>query len=165
VLIMNVDPFGGARARFSDAVDYKFRIRPIDDAKTLVPGAAASEESIVCTFAGGSIFEAKQDATCQFNLKKKTDAVKFATRGGSFKAGGSGTKDGIRVFAGVRSDPWFLNLKRTIMYSTGMQVPKTAESNSLQGGNVLSIVIEVPKDQLSGPLLAVTAQTVGRKSP
>src|SRR5688572_20774164 len=37
VMIMNVNGFAGPSSRFSDAVDYKFRIRPIADAKTLVP--------------------------------------------------------------------------------------------------------------------------------
>ena len=44
VLIMNVHAFAFSSSRFSNAVDYKFRIRPIDDAKTLAPSTDARRE-------------------------------------------------------------------------------------------------------------------------
>src|SRR4051812_3224002 len=70
VLIMNVHGFALSRSRFSNAVDYKFRIRPIDDAKTLTPSTdARREQTITCSFTGGLlIIEPKQKATCKFDL-------------------------------------------------------------------------------------------------
>ena len=44
VMIMNVHGLANSTSRFSNAVDYKFRIRPIDDAKTLVPSADPAKE-------------------------------------------------------------------------------------------------------------------------
>src|SRR6185437_1291339 len=61
VLVMNVHGLAGSGTMFSDAVQYSFRIRPIDDAKTLHPGS--SESNVTCTFAGGSIFDSNQTAT------------------------------------------------------------------------------------------------------
>jgi hypothetical protein len=162
VLIMNVHGIAFSRSRFSNAVDYKFRIRPIDDARTLTPSPdPAREQSIVCSFSGGFLLvDARQRATCKFNFGSSSDSVSFETRTGDFKAGGSGEQNGIRVFAGVRSDPWFLDLARTLKFNNSIPVARTPGINGLQGQNVLSIVVEVDKRRLAGPLLAITAQTV-----
>jgi hypothetical protein len=162
VLIMNVNGFAFRQSRFSNAVDYIFRIRPIDDAKTLAPSAdPRREQTIVCSFSGGlPIVGAKQRATCKFNLGATTETVSFDTRGGDFKAGGSVDQNGLKVFAGVRSDPWFLDLGKTVKFVKGQPVPASAGSNGLQGQNVLSIVVELDKKRLAAPLLAITAQTI-----
>lgn len=162
VMVMNVHPIASKRSRFSNAVDYVFRIRPIDDAKSLKPSADASrEQTITCSFAGGlPLVDANQHATCVFNLGKKAETMHFDTRSSDFGAGGSGTQNGIRVFAGARSDTWFLDLGKTIKWNNSTKVPKGPGTNGLHGQNVLSIVVEIDKARLAGPLLAVTAQTV-----
>ena len=162
VLIMNVHGLAFSRSRFSNAVDYTFRIRPIDDAKTLTPTAdPRREQSIVCSFTGGLlIIDAKQHASCKLNLGTSTETVNFDTRTPDFTAGGSGEQNGTRIFAGVRSDPWFLDLGKTVKFVKGEQVPNSAGSNGLHGQNILSIVVELDKKKLGGPLLAITAQTV-----
>jgi hypothetical protein len=164
VLIMAVHPVANSRSRFSNAVDYVFRIRPIDDAKKLVPSAdARREQTITCSFTGGALLiEPNQHATCRFNLRGGEETIQFDTRTRDYSAGGSGQKNGIRVFAGVRSDPWFLDLVKTIKYVNGFKVEPSGGSNGLHGANVLGIVVEVDKSRLAGPLLAVTAQTVRR---
>ncbi len=162
VLIMNVHGFANSTSRFSNAVDYKFRIRPIESATTLVPSAdPAKERSIVCNFSGGLPFiNANQTATCKFGFNDGVETIKFATRNDGFRAGGSAQAGTTRVFAGARSDPWFLDLGRTLKVNAGKSVEQTAGSNGLQGTNVLSIVVEVDKRRLPGPLLAITAQSV-----
>ena len=65
-----------------------------------------------------------------------------------------------RVFAGVRSDPWFLDLGKTVAFDKGQHIQKAGGSNGLHGQNILSIVVEIDKSKLNGPLLAITAQTV-----
>jgi hypothetical protein len=163
VLVMNVHGLAFSKSRFSNAVDYKFRIRPIDDARTLAPSTdPRREQSIVCSFTGGTfLINSRQRATCTFNLSGATAPVSFDTRGGSdYRAGGEGSGPGVRVFAGVRSDPWFLDLGKTIKFNKGEPVPRTSGSNGLQGTNILSIVVEVDKRKLGTPLLAVTAQTI-----
>jgi len=165
VMIMNVHGLANRTSRFSNAVDYKFRIRPIDDAKTLTPSADPSkEQSIVCSFSGGIAFiDAKQRATCAFNLggQHGTQTISFDTRAPNYTAGGASPDGGIaRVFAGVRSDPWFLDLGKTVAFDKGTKVDRAGGSNGLHGMNVLSIVVEIDKSKLNGSLLAITAQTV-----
>src|ERR1700678_2941054 len=49
VVILNVHPSAFSGSQFSDAVDYKLRIRPVVDQTTLLPSQDASQESsIVC---------------------------------------------------------------------------------------------------------------------
>jgi hypothetical protein len=158
VLVMNAHAYAGEGTQFSDAVQYKFRIREVDPA-TKKPGSR--EQSIVCTFGTGGWFDATQDATCQFNLKSGSDTVTFKTRGNDqFQAGGSGSKGDLQAFAGVRSDTWFLDLGRVLSFNQGKKVDQTPGSNGLANTNVLSIVVELNKSRVGGPLLAVTSQTV-----
>lgn len=158
VLILNVHSLATSHTTFSDAVDYKFRIRQVDG-KTLKPGA--KEQDITCTFEGGNLFDSTQDATCVLHLDGGTETVKFQTRGDeAYRAGGGGQKDDIKVFAGVRSDTWFLDLGRTVSFSKGENIHSKEGTNGLEGKNVLSIAVELDKRRVGGPLLAVTAQTV-----
>lgn len=162
VMVMNVLPFASRESRFSDKVDYRFRIRPIDDVKTLVPSRDPKKErSIICSFTGEAV---TQRATCKFNLVGGTETVELATRSDAFAAGGSAQKGDIRVFAGVRSDSWFLDLERTSDFvNNSLGIDTTAPGrNGLAGTNVLTIVVEVSKRRLPGPLVAVTAQTARR---
>lgn len=163
VMIMNVHGLANRTSRFSNAVEYKFRIRPIDDAKNLTPSAdPAKEQSVVCSFTGGIAFiDGKQHATCVFNLGGAPQTISFETRSPNYAAGGSSPENGVaRIFAGVRSDPWFLDLGKTVAFDKGTRVDRAGGSNGLHGMNVLSIVVEIDKSKLNGPLLAVTAQTV-----
>jgi hypothetical protein len=163
VLVMNVHGIAYSGSRFSNAVDYKFRIRPIADAATLTPSAdARDEQSIVCNFSGGfALIASKQRGTCTFNLAGGKETVRFETRGDEYRAGGAAKQGDIRVFAGVRSDTWFLDLGRTLKFNAGHRVDQsTPGANGLHGQNVLSIVVELDKRRLGGPMLAVTAQTV-----
>lgn len=161
VMIMSVHPTAWSGSKFSNAVDYVFRIRPIDDARTLTPSTdTRREQQVVCTFGGGIPFLGSQRATCRFELGTTNEIVTFDTRNGSYRAGGVGERNGCRVFAGVRSDSWFLDLARTLKFNNGLPVDQSPGINGLHGQNVLSIVVEVDKAKLAGPLLAITAQTV-----
>ncbi len=160
VFILNTHAFfTSSGTQFSDAVEYKIRIREADG-KTLTPGT--KEQDITCTFKGGGLFSSTQDATCTFDLEGGSDTVTFKTRseGGEYLAGGVGTKDDIKVFAGVRSDTWFLDLGRTVAFSKGERIYEKTGKNGLEGHNALSNVIEMDKRRVGGPLLAVTSQTV-----
>ena len=163
VLVMNTHMIATSRALFSNAVDYKFRIRPIADAATLKPSTdARQEQSITCNFTGGvSWLVATQTAKCRFDLKTGSETLQFETRGGpDMYAGGMTQKGDIKAFAGVRSDTWFLDLGKTIKVNKGERVANSSGSNGLQGTNVLSIVVEMDKSRLGTSLIAVNAQTV-----
>src|SRR5262249_15784393 len=151
VIVMNVHQLAFSRSQFSDAVDYKLRIRPIDDAANLTPTSDASrEQTIVCKFAGGThLIEPNQRATCRFDLVDGSETVSFDTRTKDYKGGGSAAQNGIRVFAGVRSDTWFLDLAKTVKYNNGLPVLQTPGINGLHGLNVLSIVVEVDKNRFA----------------
>lgn len=164
VLIMNSHGVAFSTSRFSNAVDYKFRLRPITDANTLAASNdPRSERSIVCNFSGGTfIINANQHATCTLNLEgDQREVIELDTRGSDdVRAGGIGEKNGTRIFAGVRSDPWFLDLAKTLKYNAGLPVLDVPGANGLYGQNVLSIVVEIDVNKVPGPLLAVTAQTI-----
>lgn len=161
VMIMNTHTLAFGGSRFSNAVEYKIRIRPIEDARAMQPSAdPAKERTVVCSFSGGlPLVDARQRATCAFRLEDGAETVAFDTRSDAYAAGGAGTGSGIRVFAGVRSDPWFLDLAKTLKVNAGLPMVGPGV-NGLHGQNVLSIVVEIDKRRLPGALLAVTAQTV-----
>jgi hypothetical protein len=162
VLIMDVHPFAFQSSQFSDAVNYTFRIRPIVDPNALAASSDPTQEvSVVCTFAGGTpLLDPTQTATCTFNFVDGTETLTFPTRAGNYQAGGDGQLQDAQAFAGVRSDPWFLDLAMTLQYDASILPANGGGSNGLQGTNVLSIVVEVPKSRLPGTLLGITAQTV-----
>ncbi len=162
VLIMNVHGVAFSRSRFSNAVDYKFRIRPIENTQTLTPSTDPSkEQTIVCNFSGGlMLIDARQRATCKYSFGGGSETVTFDTRSASYRAGGTGRSASTRVFAGVRSDSWFLDLAKTLKYNAGLPVLQGPGVNGLWGQNVLSIVVEIDKAKLPSTLVAVTAQTV-----
>jgi len=159
---MDVHPLAFSSSQFSDAVNYTFRIRPVPDATLLTPSSDPTQEvTIVCTFAGGvPLIDPTQTATCNFNFLDGTDTLTFPTRTGDYTAGGSGQDGQTRTFAGVRSDPWFLDLGKILKLNGGQPISSDPGTNGLAGQNVLSIVVEVDKGHLPGSLLAITAQTV-----
>ncbi|HEY8077796.1 MAG TPA: DUF4331 family protein [Labilithrix sp.] len=163
VVAMNVHTLAFSQSSFSNAVDYKIRIRPITDARNLKASTNDADElGVSCTFSGGiPVIDPTQRASCTFALASGKQTVNFETRGGDFRSGGQGWGNGVRVFAGVRSDPWFLDLGKTIKWNSGAPVVKEVPgSNGLWGQNVLSIVAEIDKSKLPGPMLAVNGQTV-----
>jgi hypothetical protein len=90
---MTVSPFVGTGAAFSDAALYVFHIGSQDD--LLAPTTSASHE-LICRF------DADQTAHCWLD-----DAV-YVTGDADQTAGISA--GGVKVFAGLRDDPFFFNL-------------------------------------------------------
>ena len=160
VLVMDLFPFAGLSAVFSDAVMCRFRLRPVTIAAT---GPAAgfdisdSEFTFDCTFEvpvqrDGS---AAQEGRC---TSPAGESVAFTV---DDEKGGRG--EGMRVFAGLRSDPFFLDgiaIAQTIQ--TGRLALKEAGTNGVYNSNILSIVLDVECAALldGGPLFAVVAETL-----
>jgi hypothetical protein len=76
-----------------------------------------------------------------------------------------GRLDGLRVYAGLRSDPFFIDLPAYLeSIKTGRLAFKEQGQNSLDGLNALAVVVEAdcaPLLQRTGtPLLAVVGETV-----
>ena len=161
VVVMDVFSRAGPSAVFSDAVIYRFRFRRVRVAAT-GPGAAFAVDDDEATF----------DFT--FDVPEGTDTTRPLQRGRcrtpngetvSFhvndEKGASGP--GVQVFAGRRSDPFFLNLRgieKTI--ATGRIAFEKVGSDTLYGTNVLSIVLELEWAKLldGGPMFAVVCETL-----
>jgi hypothetical protein len=160
VLVMDLFPFASLSAVFSDAVMCRFRLRPVTIAAT---GPAAgfdisdSEFTFDCTFdvpaqRDGS---AAQDGRC---TSPAGESVAFTV---DDEKGGHGA--GVRVFAGLRSDPFFMDgvaIAQTIQ--TGRLALREAGTNGLHDSNILSLVLDVDCAPLldGGPLFAVVAETL-----
>src|SRR5207248_2431567 len=68
VVAMNVHTLAFGASSFSNAVEYKIRLRPIVDTRALAASTNDRDErSITCTFSGGiMIIDPKQHASCTF---------------------------------------------------------------------------------------------------
>lgn len=166
VLVLNVLPRATSDSHFSDAIVYRFRLRPITIAgvggATAFPFAGEDQELVfTCQFetpgqgaAGGAPV---QEGWC---VAPSGETARFRVQD---EQGSS--RDGLRVYAGLRADPFFLDVP-AIMESqnTGRLAFKAVGTNTLMGLNVLSIVVETDyRPWLSsgrGPLFAVVGETV-----
>jgi len=168
VLVLNTLPMAKPTDLFSAGLLYRFRLRSL----TLSPGHAsgwgfvpgAEEVVLDCVFGppehvsdpGTSEQGHEQHGTC-------------TTPGGelvSFKvnadAGGAGL--GVRVFAGVRWDPFIMDARAALATIATRKLAFT-ESGSifLDGKNVLSIVVEIDTAFLPGwELVGAVAETLTR---
>ena len=171
VLVMDVVPRAMPTSTFSDAILYRFRLRPATIAATGANAAFAvgdEEQEIVidCSFdaprtkAGGGV---EQAGRCQTPF---ADAVYFRMND---MAGG--ITGGVRAFAGLRSEPFFLDfpaLQQTLMTGRLSFNPigtlKGPRGLDLQDANVLAIVVEFPVAALRArgidSLVTVVGETV-----
>jgi hypothetical protein len=152
VLVLNVVPFG-VPSEFSDALIYRFRLRPVtvatDQAALVAVAGDADEITIDCTFPSA------EEGRC---VASTGGSVTFSVHD---EKGGSA--DGLRVFAGPRWDPFFVDavtLQQTI--NTGQLAFKQPGAINNDGKNVLSIVVEADCAQLLGDssTVAVVGETV-----
>jgi Domain of unknown function (DUF4331) len=157
-LVLTVFPSAAVTSLFSDAITYRFRIRPVTIADAGSGYVVAEQEyTFDFTFAGEGVGGLAQAGRC-------------VTPGGEeviFRVGEEMTAKslGLRILAGARLDPFFIGL--TGVRETrqlGRLSFKPADTNTNQGQNVLSIVVEADPVTLlgpgAGPLLAVVGETV-----
>ncbi|HKE38487.1 MAG TPA: DUF4331 family protein [Casimicrobiaceae bacterium] len=162
-LVVVMDAFGkaGPSAVFSDAVIYRFRFRRARIAAT-GPDAAfavdADEVAFDFTFdvpKGNEVAHPRQRAHYR---TPGGETVSFDTndeRGGS-------SRD-VRVFAGQRSEPFFLDVHTILETAETRQLAfKKTGSDTLYGTNVLAIVLEFEWAKLlgGGPMFAVVCETL-----
>lgn len=93
-LVMNVFPFAGANAEFSTAVNYVFHVN-----SSASYGAAQTEAQILCSFYKTDHIECWGPAN-EYVVGKADDPAGITSASGK-----------MRVFAGLRSDPFFFNLE------------------------------------------------------
>jgi hypothetical protein len=163
VLVLDVFPWAGPAALFSDAVDYRFRVRP---AEIAAKGAGAAfavgdeEYTFSCRFAapveraGGSQLVQKGICTASTG-----HAVSFRVNDEQ-----GGQAQGLRVFAGQRMDPFFFDGARAVQSMMTRQLAfAKVGSSAVFRQNVLSIVVEVEIATMfrtsDGPLFAIVGET------
>jgi hypothetical protein len=163
-LVLAMDVFGkaGPSALFSDAVIYRFRLRPAAIAAT---GTAASFAIGVDEVTFDFVFEVpsnpqggEQPAQHGRCMTPSGESIPFRVNN---EEGGSG--DGVHVFAGQRSEPFFLDVRmieKTV--ATGQLAFKKIGADTLYGTNVLAIVLKVEWAKLlkGGPMFALVCETL-----
>src|SRR5216684_5874229 len=164
VLVMNIFPNARPGALFSDAASYRFRVRPVTIPAS-GPGShfdvGTDEYTLTCTFAvpvapdgrGQSV----QEGTC---ILPNREAVSFRVNDEQ-----GGHAHGVRIFAGLRLDPFFMDVRREVETRATRRIAFQAlGTNTLDGVNILSIVVEfdVAKvlGQAPGTMFAVAAEAV-----
>jgi hypothetical protein len=169
VLAMNVFPFAMPTALFSDAVDYHFRLRPIQvessgERPSIVVGATEGIVSVTfgTPYSAANGTQLVQDGACSMG-----SGATIAFRVGDERGAERG---GTRVFAGARLDSFFIDqgISGGIRISRRLPI-EVPGRNSLDGQNVLTIVVEGSVPDLfgidDGSLFAVVAETTTRGSP
>ncbi len=163
VLVMNVLPLADLDAFFSDAIVYRFRLRPLTiepDGPALPYGPEDSEVVFSCSFEapqsrdGGALV---QDGWCTSPSGART---RFRVHDDE---GGRG--DGLRVYAGLRSDPFYIDLRAFLGSVENDELAFSGSGeNSLTNANALGLVVEVDRELLlrrgGGPLFGVVGETV-----
>jgi len=163
VLVMNTLPFAPAKARFSDGLIYRFRLRPLSVAfGGPAPFNVSSDE-----FRFDCVFTAAEDENGDAVIEQIGECTTTQGQSVSFKvddvAGGSA--HGVRAFAGARWDPFIMDAPAALKtIATGELAFRESSSIYLDGKNVLSIVVEVDcAEVLEGvELVAVVATTLTR---
>jgi len=162
VLIMDVFGKAGPTAVFSDAVIYRFRIRPVELAATGPEAAFVPSKS---EFTFDCMFDVPSGPAVATRPVQYGRCVTPSGRIISFRADdeNGGVDDGVQVFAGQRSEPFFLDVRmieRTA--ATGKLSFKPEGSDTLYGTNILAIVIKLEWRKIlkGGPLFAIVCETL-----
>ncbi len=164
VLAMTVQPMATPASSFSDAIVYSFRLRPVaieTDTPAFPFGTEDTELVYACTFETprprpGDVTP-EQDGYCTMPSGEKVRLRVNDERGGR--------GDGLRVFSGLRSDPFCIDLPPYLeSIKTGRLAFTQPGDNTATGWNALSIVIEADSAALlqtgRGPLFGVVGETV-----
>lgn len=153
VLVMDVFPLATAQSLFSDVLTHRFRLRPLSrSGSALTPGAA--EYTIDVTF---------DDAPTGGVQKGRVTTADGHDM--SFTVDQPLERNGRRIFAGLASDPFFMDVEAAIRTDFSGRLSFDTAVNTVQFRDVLAIAVEVPfgpiVDQFNGAtLIAAIAETV-----
>ena len=164
VLVLNTLPFAPPTAVFSDALIYRFRLRPLtaSDRDDGAPFVAGGEEFVIdCSFSApaGGANSPGQEGTCA-TPAGETVSIRVNDEHG-------GQVHGVRVFAGPRWDPFIMDAPAALKtIATGKLAFTDPGAIYLDGKNVLSLVVEVDRAVLPAiaQLVGVVAETLTRGS-
>lgn len=158
VLIMNLFPLATPQSRFSDVLTHRFRLRPLSRTDGGVRFGSA-EYLIDVRFS-----DMPDAASAQTGRIVTSDGHEA-----HFRVGPSLGRDGIRAFAGLISDPFFMDVEAAVRTDFSGALAFDSATNTVQFRDVLSIVVEVPVapilDQFKGTTLigAIAENLVARR--
>ena len=133
VLIMNVFPLATSESFFSNVVTYRFRVRSLSRSDgSITPGAA--EYTIDFRF----------DDVPEGTSAQKGHIGTSDGRSASFVVGKPLEQDGLRIFVGLVSDPFFMDVEAALRTDLSGKLSFETAANTVQFRDVLSIVIEIP---------------------
>ena len=137
-LILDVYPFAPTHTHFPERVTYTFFIRKARISS--IPGQrrfeTGEEIRLSCEFKTPE--NSKPTVSCQGSSGLQASAfVNEPSSHGDF-----------RIFAGLRSDPFFLDGKWAVSVSTRGILPPPKNSNSMTSLNVLSLIIDIETSKL-----------------
>ncbi|MFC5955295.1 DUF4331 family protein [Streptomyces pratens] len=164
VLVLDVFPAAATTALFSDALSYRFRLRPVT--ATAVGGTPAfAVDADEYTFDFG--FAAPVPANGPGTMLQAGTCTTPSGAEISFEVGEERSTEtpGLWIFAGARMDPFFIDLTAVQATEVLEQLAFGREgTNALDGMNMLSIVLELDIATVlgddTGPLLAAVGETV-----
>lgn len=155
VLIMNAFPMATEQAFFSDVVTYRFRLRPLfRSAGKFLHGPAERT------------FEVRFRDVPSVTAVQKGAVITPDGREADFVVGEPLELDGMRVFAGLVSDPFFMDVEATIRTDLSGKLSFSEKgTNTVEFRDVLSIVVEVEAASIvegfeGVTLIAAVAETV-----
>src|ERR1700722_15164624 len=145
VLVLTVFPGAAVTSLFSDAITYRFRIRPVTVAgATRAYAVGENEYTFDFTFTGDGTDGSAQAGRCVTPGEAEI----------AFRVGEEATAEpgGLRIFAGARLDPFFIGLTgvRGTRQLGGLAF-KPADTNANQGQNILAIVLDADLAALLAP--------------
>ncbi|MCJ8269413.1 MAG: DUF4331 domain-containing protein, partial [Psychrosphaera sp.] len=165
-MVLSVNPTATATTLFSDALNYRFRLRPISGFnKNPLKAVVKNDEIRIDCRVDGAL---QQNIHC--DLKRSKRGKKFVTIDSAavqVNAAGGGKNSDFRLFAGAAADQLFSDRARVRMpvwRDTGFDEDDWADSglNSQAGKNVLSIVVDLDLHKYFGKkpgLMAVVSET------
>ena len=133
VLIMDVFPLATSQSFFSDVLTYRFRLRPLTQSNGSITHGDV-EYNIDIRF--GDVPEGTS--------VQKGNIVTSDGREAGFVVGEGVDKDGMRVFAGLVSDPFFMDVEAALRTDMSGKLSFDTAVNTVQLRDVMSIVVELP---------------------
>src|SRR3954454_15090116 len=164
VLVMNTLPFAQQDDRFSEGLIYRFRLRQLAARADSGPRLFDIHDREVTV---DVVFDAPEadDHHAQYGVGRTSEGISHSFRTGE-RSGGS--SNDLRVFAGARWDPFFMDAPAALKtIATGQLSFAQPGTIFLDGKNVLSIVVELDVATLLGTgveLVGVVAETLTRGS-
>jgi Domain of unknown function (DUF4331) len=137
VLIMDVFPLATSQAFFSDVLTYRFRLRPLTrSGGSMKPGTAEYTIDIIFN-------DVPEGISVQ-----KGSIVTSEGREASFVVGERLEHNGMRAFAGLVSDPFFMDVEAALRTDLSGKLSFETATNTVQFRDVLSIAVEIPCDHI-----------------